>query len=299
MSQAVKTVGQDALQAKGWWGAHRWLVLRRVSQLGILALFMVGPWFGWWLVKGNLNYSLTLNTVPLTDPLVLLQSLVTRHMPERNALIGVAIVLLFYLLVGGRAYCAWVCPVNIVTDAASALRRKLDIRGGGDMPRQTRYWLLALILVLAATTGGIVWELVNPVSLLHRGLIFGMGAGWLLIGAIFLFDLFVMKRGWCGHLCPVGAFYSLVGKFSLVRLSASKREACNNCLDCFAVCPEQHVIRLPLKGAAKGVGPMVTSSDCSNCGRCIDVCAKDVFTFGTRFASNDSTMPGTDCKLPN
>jgi ferredoxin-type protein NapH len=108
-----------------------------------------------------------------------------------------------------------------------------------------------------------------------------------------------MKRGWCGHLCPVGAFYSLVGKFSLVRLSASKREACNNCLDCFAVCPEQHVIRLPLKGAAKGVGPMVTSSDCSNCGRCIDVCAKDVFTFGTRFASNDSTMPGTDCKLPN
>jgi ferredoxin-type protein NapH len=33
--------------------------------------------------------------------------------------------------------------------------------------------------VLAAATGTIAWELVNPVSMLHRGLIFGIGApGW-------------------------------------------------------------------------------------------------------------------------
>ena len=257
-------------------------------QLTVLALFLVGPWFGWWIVKGNLNYSLTLGTLPLADPLVMLQLLATRHVPERNAIIGVCIVLAFYLLVGGRVYCAWVCPVNIVTDTASALRRKLDIRGGGDMPRQTRYWILALILVLAATTGGIVWELVNPVSLLPRGLIFGMGAGWLVIGGIFLFDLFVMKRGWCGHLCPVGAFYSLLGRWSLVRVSATKREDCNNCLDCFVACPEQQVIRMPLKGASKGVGPMILDSNCTNCGRCIDVCSKDVFTFVPRFAPNEA-----------
>jgi ferredoxin-type protein NapH len=295
MSNNANAIGHEALEAKGWWGAHRWLVLRRASQLTILALFLVGPLFGWWLVKGNLNYSLTLNTVPLTDPLVLLQSLVTGHLPELNAVIGVVIVLLFYGLVGGRAYCAWVCPVNLVTDAASALRRKLDIRGGADMPRATRYWMLALILVLAATTGGIVWELVNPVSMLHRGLVFCMGAGWLLIGAIFLFDLFVMKRGWCGHICPVGAFYSLVGRFSVLRVSAAKREACNNCLDCFVVCPEQQVIRLPLKGAAKGASPVILSPNCTNCGRCMDVCSKDVFTFVTRFNKDASTPVG---KMP-
>jgi len=227
-----------------------------------------------------------------------LQVFATRHVPERNALIGVAIVLAFYLLVGGRVYCAWVCPVNIVTDAASALRRKLDIRGGGDMPRQTRYWILALILVLAATTGSIVWELVSPVSMLPRGLVFGMGAGWLLIGGIFLFDLFVMKRGWCGHICPVGAFYSLLGRWSLVRVSAVKREDCNNCLDCFIACPEQQVIRMPLKGAAKGVGPMILDSNCTNCGRCIDVCSKDVFTFVPRFAPNEAPVPGAGPQAP-
>ncbi|WP_404300813.1 quinol dehydrogenase ferredoxin subunit NapH [Alicycliphilus denitrificans] len=291
MKPARSAFARDAIDAKGWWGAHRWLVLRRLVQFAVLALFLVGPWFGWWIVKGNLNYSLTLGTLPLADPLVMLQSLLARHVPERNALIGVAIVLAFYLLVGGRVYCAWVCPVNIVTDAASALRRKLDIRGGGDMPRQTRYWILALILVLAATTGGIVWELVNPVSLLPRGLIFGMGAGWLVIGGIFLFDLFVMKRGWCGHLCPVGAFYGLLGRVRLVRVSAHRREDCNDCLDCFTACPEQHVIRLPLKGASKGVGPMILDSDCTSCGRCIDVCAKDVFTFMPRFAPGKDGIP--------
>lgn len=294
MSHNVHMIGKEALKIKGWWSAHRWLLLRRVSQCSILALFLLGPWWGWWLVKGNLNYSLTLNTVPLTDPLVLLQSLLTGHTPERNALIGVVIVLLFYLLVGGRSFCAWVCPVNLVTDTASALRQKLDIRGGGDLPRQTRYWLLALILVLAATSGGIVWELVNPVSMLHRGLIFGMGAGWLLIGAIFLFDLFVMKRGWCSHLCPVGAFYSLVGRFSLLRVSADKRADCNNCLDCFVVCPEQQVIRLPLKGANKGISPVIFSPNCTHCGRCMDVCSKDVFTFVTRFHKPPPNPVGPD-----
>lgn len=292
MSHANFKLAQEAVEAKGWWQSHRYLLLRRLSQLTILLLFLVGPWFGWWLVKGNLNYSLTLGVLPLADPLVLLQSLLTGHVPERNAILGVVIVLVFYGLVGGRVYCSWVCPINLVTDSASALRRRLDIRGGGDLPRETRFWLLGLILVLAATTGTIVWELVNPVSMLPRGLIFGMGAGWLLIAGIFLFDLFVMKRGWCSHVCPVGAFYSLIGRFGLLRVTAAKREACHDCLDCFVVCPEQHVIKLPLKGAKKDASPIILSGDCTNCGRCIDVCSKDVFSWTTRFASNPGPAAG-------
>ena len=67
---AVKNLrpGVEAVAAKGWLKAHRWLLLRRISQLGILALFMLGPLAGIWLVKGNLNYSLTLGVLPLSDP---------------------------------------------------------------------------------------------------------------------------------------------------------------------------------------------------------------------------------------
>jgi ferredoxin-type protein NapH len=289
---SVERIGAEAVAAKGWLGAHRWLILRRLSQFGILALFLVGPWFGWWLVEGNLSYSLTLGVLPLADPYVLLQSVLTGHAPERNAIVGVAIVLAFYLLVGGRVYCSWVCPVNLLTDAAAWLRMRLGLKGGAHLSRATRYWILGMTLLLAALTGTIAWELINPVSMMHRGLIFGLGMAWTVLLAVFLLDLFVIQRGWCGHLCPVGAFYSLLGHYSLLRVTAVQRKQCNDCMDCFAVCPEHHVIRPALKGSVQGLGPVILSANCTNCGRCIDVCSKDVFEFGSRFNNPVETAGG-------
>jgi ferredoxin-type protein NapH len=279
---APRHVGADAVAAKGWWRAQRWLLARRAVQLAVLALFLVGPWFGWWVVKGNLSSSLTLGVLPLTDPYVLLQTLAAGHVPQRAAWIGAAIVLGFYLLVGGRSYCSWVCPLNPVTDAAAWLRRRLGLKGGAHVTRRTRYAWLAMTLLVAAASGTAAWELVNPVSLWQRGLIFGLGAGWAIVAAIFVCDVFVMRRGWCGHLCPVGAFYSLPAMLSPLRVVAAQRARCNDCLDCFAVCPEPVVIRPALK-ALGGAGPVITSPNCTQCGRCIDVCAVDVFEFGSRW----------------
>ena len=99
--------------------------------------------------------------------------------------------LAIYVLIGGRAYCAWVCPVNIVTDTANWLRSWLRLKGG--------------------------------------------------------------------------AFYSLLGKFSVARMSAVNREQCNDCTDCLKVCPEPHVLKLPVYGADKGASPIVLSPNCTNC----------------------------------
>ena len=279
----TQRAGAEAMASKGWLAANQWLLARRLSQVVILGLFLLGPVAGIWLVKGNLAYSLTLDTLPLTDPYVLLQSLFAGHVPERLAWIGALIVGIVYLLVGGRAYCAWVCPINPLADLAHWLRGRLGIKGSAHVSRSSRYWILAMTLVLAMFSGTIAWELVNPVSMLHRGLLFGLGAATAVVVALFLFDLFVMSRGWCGHLCPVGAFYSLLGRWSPLRVTAIQRAACNDCMDCFVVCPEPQVIRPALKGAGNGVGPVIVAANCTNCGRCIDVCSKDVFAFGLRF----------------
>lgn len=289
MANMPRDLGKEAIAHKGWFGAHKWLILRRISQLGILAAFMAGPMLDLWIVKGNLASSLTLETLPLTDPHILLQAMLSGVVPEITAIIGVFIVLAFYALVGGRVYCSWVCPVNMVTDTAAWLRRKLGIRGASHASRSTRYWILALTLILPLLTGGIVWELVNPVSILFRGIVFSMGLAWILILGIFLFDLFVSRDGWCGHYCPVGAFYSLLSVKSPVRVIAVNREACDDCMDCFNVCPEAQVIKPALKGAAKGIGPVITATQCTNCGRCIDVCAKDVFEFGNRYSRDQKS----------
>lgn len=289
-------LGRDAIAEKGWLAAHKWLLLRRFSQLGVLGLFLLGPWAGIWIIKGNLSSSLLFDAIPMTDPMVFLQVLAGGFVaPLSTAVTGVAIVTLFYALVGGRLYCSWVCPVNLVTDAANRLREVLDLRGSARLSRNTRYWMLAMVLILAAATGSLAYEMINPVSMLHRALIFGIGALWgvtgLVLLGVFLFDLLVAKRGWCGHLCPMGATYGLIGVVSPLRVRADLRERCNDCMECFVVCPEPHVIKPALKGGEKGVGPVILAGDCTNCGRCIDICSKEVFGFGLRF-NNDVRRDG-------
>ncbi|WP_170464823.1 quinol dehydrogenase ferredoxin subunit NapH [Ruegeria arenilitoris] len=275
-------VGQEAIDEKGWVRAHKYLLLRRASQLFFLVLFLLGPWFGIWIVQGTLAGSLTLGVLPLTDPLILLQSVMAGHWPEMTALIGGVIVLIAYALIGGRVYCSWVCPINPITDAANWLHRRLDLPKGWQPKRSTRLWILATVLIVSGATGVIAWELVNPITMLHRGLIFGAGFVWAMVVAIFVFDVFVARHGWCGYICPVGAFYGLIGAKGLLRVSAANRAACDDCMDCYAVCPENQVISPALKGRP-GSTPLILSPDCTTCGRCIDVCAVDVFKFTHRF----------------
>lgn len=287
---SIKTrspVGTEAIAVKGWVMAHRFLILRRVSQAFFLSLFLIGPWFGLWWVKGNLSGSMTLGILPLTDPFITLQSLVAGHWPELTALIGALIVGVTYALIGGRVYCAWVCPINPVTDAAHWLHEKLGMPKGWQPKPRTRYYMLGMVLAVSAATGTIAWEVVNPISMLHRGLIFGMGFAWAFVLGVFVMDFVLARRGWCGHLCPVGAFYGLLGRKSLLRVTADKRAACDDCMDCFAVCPEMHVITPALRGADDDT-PLILSPDCTNCGRCIDVCSVDVFRFTHRFDKTPS-----------
>ncbi len=291
-------LGAEAIEKKGWFLAHKWLLLRRLTQFTILALFMFAPA---WILKGNLSSSIFLDTIPMTDPLLFLQVLASGFTAiTQDAIIGAGIILVFYMLVGGRVFCSWVCPLNIVTDAANWLRDKLGLRGSSThISRTMRYWLLAMVLIVAGVTGSLAYELVNPVSILHRGLFFGMSLGWFVILGIFLFDLFVSKRGWCGHLCPMGAFYSLVGKVSPIRVRADARARCDDCAECFVICPEPQILPPVLKGETTGIPPVVANSICTNCGRCIDICAEDVFEFGFRNklfslknTQNDNFQPG-------
>ncbi|MCE9878968.1 quinol dehydrogenase ferredoxin subunit NapH, partial [Hafnia paralvei] len=273
--------GRDARQRHGFIRSHRWLLLRRLSQLAILMMFLSGPWFGVWILKGNYSGSLLLDTVPLTDPLMMLESLFAGHWPALTALAGALVIVAIYALIASRAFCAWVCPLNPVTDLAAWMRRKLNIRQSASLPRGLRYGILLAVLAGSAVSGTLLWEWLNPVALLGRSLIFGAVGGLWLIVAVFLFDLLVTEHGWCGHICPMGALYGVIGAKAMVRVSAEHREKCTRCMDCFHVCPESQVLREPVLN--NDHSPLVLSKDCISCGRCMDVCAEHVFEFKNRF----------------
>jgi ferredoxin-type protein NapH len=258
---------------------HRFLISRRVTQITLLFLYFGANAWGWSILDGNLSSSKIVGIIPMSDPFAVLQMIVAGAVIAVDIIIGALIVLGIYMIVGGRVFCSWVCPVNIITDMASYLRRKLkidNVEKPYKMSRRVRFWAIAITLILSSIMGLSAFEFISPVSMVHRGIIFGLGFGWATIMIIFLFDLFILKNGWCGHVCPLGGFYSLVGKYSLVRVDHNE-EQCTLCMECKVVCPEIQVLHMIGKSSEQ-----VLSGDCTNCGRCIEVCNDDALNFSIR-----------------
>ena len=259
----------------------RYLIARRVTQFTILFFYFAANYWGWtYIVQGDLSFSKLFNTIPLADPFVVLQMFVAGAVVSADMLIGLVVVFLLYGLIGGRAFCSWVCPVNLVTDLAGYLRRKLNIDKDAKkyfISRNFRYWFLATMVVLSAIMGVAVFEFISPIGIMTRGVIFGIGMGWVFLLAIFLFDLFVVKNGWCGHICPLGATYSLIGSKSLIVVEHNK-DSCTNCGECKNVCPEKEVLN-PIIHKKSGY---IEGIECTNCGRCIEVCNDNSLKFSLR-----------------
>ncbi len=273
---------------KKLYNSYRYLILRRMTQIGILVLYFGANAWGWKMLQGDLSSSLILGKIPMSDPYAALQMLAAGALLSTNLLIGVGVVALFYFLIGGRAFCSWVCPINMVTDFASFCRELIGMNKltGVKQPasRKLRYWVLGLSLVISAVMGVTAFEFVSPISMLHRGIVFGIGFGWAGALIIFLFDLFVLKNGWCGHICPLGGFYSLLGKFSLIRVHHNE-ENCTLCMKCKVVCPENQVLHMIGKESLP-----ILSGECTNCARCIEVCDDDALEFSIRsIAQNKKT----------
>ena len=258
---------------------YRFLIARRITQISVMVLYVIANVYGINFLTGNLSSSLLLNTVPLSDPYAVLQMAVAGAIISVDILLGAFIISIFYLIVGGRAFCSWVCPVNMITDLANYLRRKFgfnQIQKKQPASRNIRYWVIAISFIISFFMGIAAFELISPISMVHRGIIFGLGFGWAAILVIFLFDLFVLKNGWCGHICPLGGFYSLVGRFSLIRVHHNA-DNCTACMKCKEVCPENQVLHMITKTSIP-----VLSGECTNCGRCVEVCDDDALNFSIK-----------------
>ena len=252
------------------------MILRRIVQLSLLLLFLGGNIFGWQILKGNYSSGLLFDAIHLSDPYAVLQILATGFMAGTDILVGAVTVLLLYGLVFGRMFCSWICPVNILTDTAIFGSKRLKLNNSLKINRNTRYGILILGIILSIFLSTPAFELISPVAMLHRAVIFGTGGAWALIVALFLFDFGMSRYGWCGHLCPIGAFYSLTGRFSLLKVKHHK-DSCTNCGLCFQVCHEVQVLSLINKESG-----FIKSGECSSCLRCVEVCEDKALQLSVR-----------------
>jgi len=267
----------------------KWLIARRAVQLLALVVFVLPLLLAGWglagsfvggdlevatpaegMFFGSLSSSEILG-VNLLDPFAVLQIIAASKSFDPAWLLGALPVLLVYGLIRGRAFCGWVCPVNLLVEATSWIRGKLGIKAEAvpvKIPRHAKIGLAAVVLVLSAITSVPVFEAISPVSAINKGLLFGSMAGLWLLVAIVAIEVGFGGRLWCRYLCPLGGFYEALGKLGQANVRIN-HDACIACDKCKNACLADPAILDP---AISGADCIVRAGDCMACGSCVEAC---------------------------
>jgi ferredoxin-type protein NapH len=261
----------------------RWIVVISIHLLFFLSFALDVQ-----TLEGTLNGSRFLG-FHLIDPFTTIQVfLATYHLPI-NVIIGTSTIVIFYLFIGGKTYCSWVCPYGIISEIGEKLHNTLvnkKIIKERKFDHRIRHIFWFMFLIMAATSGYLVFETFNIVGIMSRFITYGwsLALGWVLV--VFLIEVFFSRRAWCTYMCPIGTTYGYIGKVSALRIQWN--DNCDHCMVCHDVCFENQVLDLTKakydkQREEKGIKTQyVTGADCTLCGRCIDVCHADALKFDFR-----------------
>ena len=192
----------------------------------------------------------------------------------------------------GRFICGWLCLFGLIEELLYMIPVP-KIRVPAKIDKILRYFKYPVLIILVfalpflyrtdvgtgdpffckyvcpvgTLEGGIPLILANESLRSSLGVLFGWKAA--LLALCILSSMFIY-RPFCKYVCPLGAFYSLFQKISLLRMHCDK-DACINCGKCAGICP-------------MNVDPSKTpnSAECIRCGECIKACPKKALAFSMR-----------------
>jgi polyferredoxin len=126
-----------------------------------------------------------------------------------------------------------------------------------DLIGQGTPWFCKLICPAGTLQGGIPLLAASPMLRTAIGPLFWWKVALLALTA--LACLFIY-RPFCKYICPLGAFYALFNRISLMRMELNEN-SCVHCRKCMVSCPMQVDV---LKN--------INSAECIRCGKCAQVC---------------------------
>ena len=274
MHQHVRQERERKARSAKKWRRIRWTVLVVVNLLFVLSFRLDLQ-----LVEGALTGSRFVG-FHMADLNAALQVMLAYKHVLINLLIGIVTVFLVWFFLGGRTFCAWICPYHLLGEWAEWVHLRLAGRKlvrNHSFDRRARLVLWLTFAALAFVTGYTVFETISPVGIVSRALVYGPSLALAWVGALLLFEIFYSRRAWCRYACPIGLTYGLVGSLSplVVEHDLSR---CFNDGACRQVCLVPHVLDSTIRGRARTVKTQL-GADCTRCGMCIDVCPTEALTF--------------------
>jgi len=266
--------------------AKRWILI-----LVIHLLFFLSFHIDIQMLEGTLNGSRFLG-FHLIDIFTTLELFLTQHHLHINIIIGVTTIVLFYLIVGGRSYCAWVCPYGVLSEIGEKLHNTLvakKIIKNRKFDHRVKYIFWAGFLAMSAFSGYLVFETFSVVGIMSRFIAYGWSLALVWVLVVFAIEVFFSRRAWCSYICPIGTTYGMIGKVSAMRIEWN--DNCDSCMVCHDVCFEPQVLEITKAKYKKQIDEKeiktayITGADCTLCGRCVDVCHEDALNFSSRLKS--------------
>ncbi len=209
--------------------------LRIATQVAFLALFVII------FIRSLDPFSLIQNLFLRFDPLIFL----THLTPDALTLGGIILLLLVAVLVG-RFFCGWVCPMGTLIDVSdlllSRIRKRLPFNlnpsnreRNGRLVAKTlirtppALFLLGAVLLTVFFAPPVLQFLHPNVWIVRIFALNPLGIGFLIF---ILLSSAISRRLWCIYLCPLGALYGFISRFSLFRLEISRCSRCGKCDQC-------------------------------------------------------------------
>jgi len=233
--------------------------------------------------KGG-SWSLTLFGYNITDPLAGIASMIGGRGIYPPLILSMLLPVLF-IVVFGRAFCAWICPMNTLFEINNWMRNKVEkyIFKPADVHFDRSYKYIALVVALILTASGIsLLPYLLPYALVTRQPYYYIfyrtfGIGMVMILVMFLFEIFVSRRGWCRYMCPGGAFFSLLSPMRFVKVNRNASECIAGCRRCTESCK---MGLLPHEDK--------TGMECDNCGLCVSECPSNAMKYKVAVSSQQS-----------